>query len=86
VTRKQQKGLCLCGEMATDPAHFLLLLGMGIREFSMAAPFIPRIKALLRDLALTTAEEAAKKALTMTDSAQIRSYLQQVLNSVLAGS
>lgn len=86
VAGKQQKGLCLCGEMATDPAHFLLLLGMGIREFSMAAPFIPRIKALLCDLSLSTAEEAAKRALTMTDSAQIRSYLQQVLSSGRAGS
>ncbi len=84
VARKQQIGLCLCGEMATDPAHFLLLLGMGIREFSMAAPFIPRLKAFLRDLPLNTAEETAKKALTMTDSAQIRSYLQQILSSGLA--
>ena len=81
VARQQQIGLCLCGEMATDPAHFLLLLGMGIREFSMAAPFIPSIKAFLRDLSLNTAEETAKMALTMTDSAQIRSYLQQILNS-----
>ncbi len=86
VACKQKKGLCLCGEMATDPAHFLLLLGMGIREFSMAAPFIPRIKAFLRDLSLSTAEKTAKKALTMTDSTQIRNYLQQVLNKDLAGS
>jgi phosphotransferase system enzyme I (PtsP) len=86
VARKQQKGLCLCGEMASDPAHFLLLLGMGIREFSMAAPFIPRIKALLRDLSLSTAEKTAKKALTMMDSAQIRNYLQQVLNNNLLDS
>ncbi|OEU77026.1 MAG: phosphoenolpyruvate--protein phosphotransferase [Desulfuromonadales bacterium C00003107] len=86
VARKQNKGLCLCGEMASDPAHFLLLLGMGIREFSMAAPFIPRIKAQLRDLSLSTAQQAAKKALTMDDSAQIGHYLQQVLNSGLAGS
>lgn len=86
VAAEQQKGLCLCGEMASDPVHILILLGMGIREFSMAAPFIPRIKAFLRDLPLSAAEEAAKKALTMTDSAQIRNYLQQVLNKGLAGS
>ena len=81
VAAQQQIGLCLCGEMASDPAHILMLLGMGIREFSMAAPFIPRIKALLRDLSLETAEKTAKKALAMTDSAQIRTYLQQVLNN-----
>ena len=45
------KGLCLCGEMASDPANLLLLVGMGIREFSMPAPFIPRTKAFLAGLA-----------------------------------
>jgi len=86
VARQQQKGLCLCGEMASDPVHILVLLGMGIREFSMAGPFIPRTKALLRNLSLSTAEQATKKVLSMTDSTQIRSYLQQVLNDTLAGS
>ncbi len=81
VAIEKRKGLCLCGEMATDPAQFLVLLGMGFREFSMAAPFIPRMKALLHGLTLETAEQAAKKVLTLPDSTEIRSYLQRVLQS-----
>jgi phosphotransferase system enzyme I (PtsP) len=79
IAREADIGLCLCGEMAADPINILMLLGMGIREFSMAAPFIPRTKALLQSLSAADAEQAAKKALTMMDSARIRSYLQQIL-------
>jgi phosphotransferase system enzyme I (PtsP) len=79
VAQRAGKGLCLCGEMASDPAHVLVLLGMGIREFSMAAPFIPRTKALLQKLAIGQAEEAARKALDMTDSRLIREHLRETL-------
>jgi phosphotransferase system enzyme I (PtsP) len=79
VAQRAGKGLCLCGEMASDPAHVLVLLGMGIREFSMAAPFIPHTKALLQKLTIVQAEEAARKALDMTDSRLIREHLRETL-------
>jgi phosphotransferase system enzyme I (PtsP) len=79
VAQRAGKGLCLCGEMASDPAHVLVLLGMGIREFSMAAPFIPHTKALLKKLTIGQAEEAACKALDMTDSRLIREHLRETL-------
>jgi phosphotransferase system enzyme I (PtsP) len=79
VAQQAGKGLCLCGEMASDPAHVLVLLGMGIREFSMAAPFIPHTKALLQKLTIVQAEEAARKALDMTDSRLIREHLRETL-------
>ena len=70
--------------MATDPLNLLLLIGMGIREFSMPAPFIPRTKAFLRTLPLETATRAARAVLKMTDNAQIRSYLERKLKSLPA--
>lgn len=79
VALRSGKGLCLCGEMAADPAQVLVLLGMGIREFSMAAPFIPRTKALLQKVTIKEAEDAARIALTMTESSRIREHLRQVL-------
>ncbi len=82
VARKQQKGLCLCGEMASDPINLMVLVGMGVREFSMPAPFIPRTKAFLRTLPLETATKAAKAVLKMTDHARIRSYLERKLKSL----
>ncbi len=81
VARKQEKGLCLCGEMASDPMNFLLLIGMGIREFSMPSPFIPRTKALLQTISAKEARKATKEALTMADSRQIRAYLQKTMKN-----
>ncbi|WP_432822194.1 phosphoenolpyruvate--protein phosphotransferase [Trichloromonas sp.] len=83
TARQQGKGLCLCGEMASDPMNFLVLYGMGIDEFSMPSPFIPRIKAFLRDLPSDVAHQAAAKALTMTDSASIRGHLVGVLKEIV---
>jgi phosphotransferase system enzyme I (PtsP) len=80
VAHKEGKGLCLCGEMASDPLNLLVLVGMGIREFSMPAPFIPRTKAFLRDLSSKTARKAAREVLTLSDSAAIRAHLMKVLD------
>ncbi|WP_305041642.1 phosphoenolpyruvate--protein phosphotransferase [Geoalkalibacter sp.] len=79
IARKHRIGLCLCGEMATDPVHMALLLGLGIREFSMAAPFIPRIKAFVRHITLAQAEKIARDALSLTEGRLIREHVRQAL-------
>ena len=43
-----QVPLALCGEMAADPLHALLLLGLGVRDLSMGPSSIPKVKAALR--------------------------------------
>ncbi len=82
VARSRDKGLCLCGEMASDPLSFLLLIGLGIREFSMPAPFIPRTKALLGKISARAARKAAREVLEMGESAQIRKALARVLREL----
>lgn len=82
VARRFGKGLCLCGEMASDPLNFLVLVGMGIGEFSMPSPFIPRTKAFLRDLSLATARKAAREVLTMGTTAQIRAHLIKIVKEI----
>ncbi|MDT8441990.1 MAG: phosphoenolpyruvate--protein phosphotransferase [Desulfuromonadales bacterium] len=79
------KGVCLCGEMATDPLHLILLVGMGLREFSMPAPFIPRTKAFLQGLSSELAARCLRDALTMDSSSQIRDYLAEALSEVELG-
>ncbi|MDD3148166.1 MAG: hypothetical protein PHD82_12760, partial [Candidatus Riflebacteria bacterium] len=37
----------ICGEMASDPAGFLALLGIGVEEFSMRPAAVEKIKAML---------------------------------------
>ncbi len=69
------KGICLCGEMAADPLCFTVLLGIGIREFSMVSPFIPRTKAYLADLSCAEATKVANEVLQMGSSEKIHAHL-----------
>jgi phosphotransferase system, enzyme I, PtsP len=78
----KNKPICLCGEMATDPVTLLPLIGMGLREFSMPAPFIPRIKAFLSKISLEQATRCQVKTSQMDTSTEIRRYLEDVLSKI----
>ncbi|MEA3464782.1 MAG: phosphoenolpyruvate--protein phosphotransferase [Thermodesulfobacteriota bacterium] len=75
TAKRLGKGVCLCGEMASDPLTFTVLLGIGIREFSMVSPFIPRTKAFLADLSCAEATQIANEVLQMDSSKQILEHL-----------
>ena len=79
------RSVCLCGEMATDPLNLLTLLGMGLREFSMPAPYIPRTKAFLKGVTLSLAVRAWEEISVLDTSTQVRSRLGQLLEAVELG-
>ena len=85
IALSRGKGVSLCGEMATDPLTMLLLLGMGLREFSMPAPFIPRIKAFLKGVSLEMASQRYTEIHSMDNSTQIRQHLAEILEDVELG-
>jgi phosphocarrier protein FPr len=62
----------VCGELAGDPAVAILLVGLGVRELSMAPPMIPEVKQALRAVTLADAAEAASLAVAASDSAEAR--------------
>lgn len=47
VSTRHKKGLSICGEMASDPVSFAILVGMGLQEFSVSSPSILPLKAML---------------------------------------
>ncbi len=61
----------VCGEMAHDPTLAVLLLGLGAEELSVAAPSIPKIKYLIRNLDLGAARKLAAEALQCESAAEI---------------
>jgi phosphoenolpyruvate-protein kinase (PTS system EI component) len=62
----------VCGELAGDPAAAILLVGLGVRELSMAPPMIPEVKQALRAVTLADAAEAASLAVAACDGAEAR--------------
>jgi phosphoenolpyruvate-protein phosphotransferase (PTS system enzyme I) len=65
----------LCGEMASDPALLGLLIGLGLREFSMTPAAIPMAQQAIRELRADQARELASHALTLPTAEAIEQYL-----------
>lgn len=55
----------MCGEMAGDPIAAVILLGLGLDEFSMSALSIPQIKKIIRSLRYEDAKAIAEEALNL---------------------
>jgi phosphotransferase system enzyme I (PtsI) len=65
----------LCGEMAGDPRYTALLLGLGIRDLSMAPAKIGRVKRRIRSLDMVAASRRARAIMDQLDDARIASLL-----------
>ncbi|MDD2899148.1 MAG: phosphoenolpyruvate--protein phosphotransferase [Desulfuromonadaceae bacterium] len=63
AANKVGKKASVCGEMAADPLCALMLVGMGIREFSLSAPSIPVVKQAIRSNSFDACRKLARAAL-----------------------
>jgi phosphotransferase system enzyme I (PtsI) len=61
----------LCGEMGGDPVFTMLLLGMGLDEFSMSPQVIPEIKRIIRAITLKEAQELTQEIMTLKTAWEI---------------
>ena len=71
TAQRENKEVTVCGEMAADSLSAIVLLGLGLRKFSMNPIFIPRIKNVLRSVEHKTAEEVVEEALKMKTAQEI---------------
>ena len=53
----------VCGEMASQPIMAFALIGLGVRQLSVAARSVPLVKAIVRGVSAEIAAEAAHAAL-----------------------
>ncbi len=65
----------VCGEMAGNPKLTSLLLGMGLRSFSMNASAVPRVKQAVRSLSEADCTRFARRVMEQTDPARIREMI-----------
>jgi len=72
----------MCGEMAGDPLAALILLGLGLDEFSMSASSIPQIKKIIRSVTLKEAQEIAHKALNLSTADEVKKMVELELKKI----
>jgi phosphoenolpyruvate-protein kinase (PTS system EI component) len=77
--RRRGRWVGVCGELAGDPAAAVLVVGLGVRELSMAPALVPQVKEALRSIALQDASAAAERAIEAADAVQARSVAAALL-------
>ena len=83
--RNVGKPVGICGEMASDPAAVILLLGMGIDNLSVSLAGLPRVKWVIRSFSTDTARKLLQQSLAMDDPVKIRELLNEALVEVGLG-
>jgi phosphotransferase system enzyme I (PtsI) len=69
----------LCGQMSGSARYTMLLLGMGLRQFSVAPVSILEIKRVIRTVTIQQCKEVADRVMTMEGSREIKMFLHEVL-------
>jgi phosphotransferase system enzyme I (PtsI) len=69
--QNEGKEITVCGEMAADPLSAIVLLGFGLKTFSMNPIFIPRIKKVLRSVEYKTVKRVVQKAMALKTAQEI---------------
>jgi phosphotransferase system enzyme I (PtsI) len=65
------KLVAMCGDMAGDPTLCWVLIGLGLRNFSMAPRQIPLVKSIIRSTKIADAEQLLARALTMSTETEV---------------
>lgn len=66
------KKVSICGGLAADPQALPILLGLGLRELSVVAGAVPRLKAQVRRLAISDCKLLAQQSLAKSSARQVR--------------
>ncbi|PHO06351.1 phosphoenolpyruvate--protein phosphotransferase [Thermoanaerobacterium thermosaccharolyticum] len=73
----------MCGEMAGDPLTTVILLGLGLDEFSMSASSIPNIKNIIRNISYEKAKEFTEMVLNMLTPDEIEDASRKILYDII---
>ncbi len=75
---KYGKEVSVCGDMANDPKYLALLLGLGIRCFSMDARYLPRMHERLRQLSIQECEKLTQEIFAQSQISRIAQILDSI--------
>ena len=75
----------LCGEMVGDIALVIILLGLGLDEFSASPIAVPEIKQVIRSVEYSAAKVMADKCLQMETGQEVRQFAKARLKELVPG-
>ena len=70
----------ICGEMAGEPLYSVLLLGLGLDQFSVSPFLVPEIKTILRASTYDEAVALAKRCLALPTPAEVRAVVTEFMS------
>jgi phosphotransferase system enzyme I (PtsI) len=73
----------MCGEMAGDPLATILLVGLGLDEFSTVPASLPEIKKIIRSVRVKDARRVAERALSLETDEEIRTFLARTTRKLI---
>jgi phosphotransferase system enzyme I (PtsI) len=83
VSHKHKIKVGMCGEMAGEQNLALILLGMGLDEFSIPPQVIPELKYIIRSLSFKQAQEIANEALKLPTGKEVEEFTKLRLKEIL---
>ena len=67
----------ICGEIAANPKLVPLLMGLGLRSFSMNASAVPRVKQRIRAVEITACDQLARRVMDDVDPERIAALVEE---------
>lgn len=74
----------VCGEMASEPALALILLGLGVDELSMPPAAIPEVKYIIRAVSMEEARQISTQALRLATGKEVEEFSQSKIREILS--
>jgi phosphotransferase system enzyme I (PtsI) len=71
------KSVSLCGEMAGSPIYTAILIGLGLRQFSMSPSMLMEVKERVRAVRIAECEELTQEAMSMDSNESVRELLME---------
>ncbi len=85
TARQHSLDVAVCGEMASQPLMAFALIGLGVRQLSVAPRSVPLVKRIVRSISVEVAEDAASAAAAAGTAAEAEAVLSGTLAGALGG-
>jgi phosphotransferase system enzyme I (PtsI) len=70
----------ICGEMAGEPLYAVVLVGLGLEEFSVSPYLVPEIKTIIRATTYAEARELADLCMSLATPSEVRTVVTEFMS------